>query len=229
MAKTCHKIRREGKGKMKDTLLRYLVFIIGVGINSFGIAFITKSALGTSQISSVPYVMSLRFEQVSFGAWTFFFNMLFIAAQIVLLKRDFHLVQFLQIPANILFSYLIDASMLVLSAFRPELLWMKAISLLCGCLLLAIGIATEVAPDVITVPGEGIVRAISSFTKKRFGTVKVYFDVSLMITAAILSFLFFGELKGVGIGTLVSAFTVGRFVNLIHHYLPVNGAGPAGK
>ena len=42
-------------------LKRYLVFIIGVLINSFGISFITKASLGTSPISSVPYVFSLRF------------------------------------------------------------------------------------------------------------------------------------------------------------------------
>ena len=42
---------------MKDMIKRYFFFILGLIINSFGIAFITKSALGTSPISSVPYVV----------------------------------------------------------------------------------------------------------------------------------------------------------------------------
>ena len=46
---------------MNKTILRYFYFLLGLFINSFGIAFITKSALGTSQISSVPYVLSLYF------------------------------------------------------------------------------------------------------------------------------------------------------------------------
>lgn len=33
---------------------RYLYFVLGVVINSFAIAFITKGNMGTSQISSVP-------------------------------------------------------------------------------------------------------------------------------------------------------------------------------
>ena len=37
---------------MNKTILRYFYFLLGLFINSFGIAFITKSALGTSQISS---------------------------------------------------------------------------------------------------------------------------------------------------------------------------------
>lgn len=96
----------------------------------------------------------------------------------------------------------------------------KVISLLSGCFILAFGIVTEVASDVITVPGEGIVRAIAAVTGKKFGTVKVYFDVILIVIAAVLSFLFSGELKGVGIGTVVSAITVGRFVNFINKYMP---------
>ena len=43
---------------MKHLAPRYGFFVLGVAINSFGVAFITKSALGTSQISSVPYVLS---------------------------------------------------------------------------------------------------------------------------------------------------------------------------
>lgn len=72
---------------MKNKLFRYLIFAVGIGINSFGIAFITKSNLGTSQISSIPYVLSLNFEKISFGMWTFLLNLLFIAMQIVLLKK----------------------------------------------------------------------------------------------------------------------------------------------
>ena len=56
---------------MKKWIYRYVFFILGVAINSFGIAFVTKSAMGTSQISSIPYVFSLEFPSISFGMWTF--------------------------------------------------------------------------------------------------------------------------------------------------------------
>ena len=46
---------------MNRLLQRYFYFFLGLAINSFGIAFITKSALGTSPISSVPYVFSMFF------------------------------------------------------------------------------------------------------------------------------------------------------------------------
>lgn len=206
---------------MKEKIIRYNWFIVGIVINSFGIAFITKSALGTSQISSIPYVMSLQFDKISFGMWTFILNMLFIIGQMVLLGKEFHPIQILQIPANVVFSWLIDVSMKVLGAFQPEKLCIKLPCLIAGCFLLALGIAIEVAPDVITVPGEGIVRVIAKVSGKRFGTVKVYFDVILIVIAAILSFVFFGKLQGIGIGTVISAIVVGRFVNFINHCFPL--------
>ena len=61
-----------------------------------GGAAITKAALGTSPISSVPYVLSLRFP-FSLGQFTFIFNMFLILGQWLLLKKDFKPFQFLQI------------------------------------------------------------------------------------------------------------------------------------
>ena len=204
---------------MKKWIYRYVFFILGVAINSFGIAFVTKSAMGTSQISSIPYVFSLEFPSISFDTRsrvTFLFNILFILLQVVLLKKDFHPIQFFQILVNVLFSGLIDLSMSALSFFQPEALWLRILSLLFGCLILALGICIEVAPDVLVVPGEGIVRALAQTTKIKFGTVKVYFDVTLIVIAGILSLLFFQKFNGVGIGTVVSAIVVGRFVNWIN-------------
>lgn len=210
--------------KEKPIAIRYLVFTLGMAINSFGISFITKSALGTSQISSVPYVLSLKFTVLSFGVWSFLVNMLFIVGQIALLRKDFKPIQFVQIPVNIMFSWLIDVCMNFLSWLQPSNLPIKLTCLLTGCIILALGVTVEISPNVITVPGEGIVRAISiavnrKFPEVRFGSIKVVFDVALIVLAAILSFLFFGTLKGVGLGTVISALLVGRFVNLFSRWI----------
>ncbi len=204
---------------MKKLLQRYLFFILGLSINSFGIAFVTKSAMGTSQISSIPYVLSLQFDNLSFGMTTFLMNMVYIILQILILKKDFSPIQFLQIPVNLVFSSFIDLGMWALSWFSPETLITRIISLFIGCIILALGISIEVAPDVIMVPGEGIVKAISQAKHADFGKIKVIFDVTLIIIASLLSFIFFHKLNGVGIGTVISALTVGKFVSIINHHV----------
>ena len=50
--------------------------------------------MGTSQISSVPYVLSLHFTDISFGAFTFVMNMVFFLIQVALLKKVFFLFSF---------------------------------------------------------------------------------------------------------------------------------------
>lgn len=205
---------------MKRYVSRYLWFVIGVVINAFGIALITKAAMGTSPISSVSYVLSLEFP-FSLGQFTFAVNMLFILGQAVLLKREFKLVQLLQIAVNVIFSLFIDVGMLLLFWLQPTTLVVQILSLLAGCAVLGLGISIEVAPDVLMVPGEGMVNAIARVSKKRFGTVKILFDVTLVAIAAVLSLVFFGQLRGLGLGTLVSALLVGKFVNLYQKRLPL--------
>ena len=64
---------------MEKKAKRMLWFVLGVVINSFGIALTTKAAMGTSPISSVPYVLSLWLP-LSLGQFTFIVNMFFIFA-----------------------------------------------------------------------------------------------------------------------------------------------------
>lgn len=175
---------------MKKLISRYIWFILGILINSFGIVFITKASLGTSPISSVPYVLSFRFP-LSFGAFTFLLNMLFILGEVILLRRQFRPYQYLQIVVNMIFSSFIDISMTLLESFTPTHFASQILSLLVGCTILALGICIEVAPNVLVVPGEGIVKAISQVSRKKFGSVKVIFDVTLILTAACLSLLSF--------------------------------------
>lgn len=207
--------------KMKNnTAKRYLFFLIGILINAFGVALITKAALGTSPISSVPYVLSLRFAP-TLGAFTFVMNLLFIILQPVLLRRDYQPIQLLQIVVNIVFSWFIDVSMNLLGWLEPQNIAVELIVLLLGCAVLGFGISVEVAPDVLLVPGEGLVGALTAASGRRFGSVKVAFDVTLVLISLTLSLLFFHRLNGLGLGTVISALLVGRFVNLYNSRLPL--------
>lgn len=213
----------DGEGRVRGAHLprRIIWFCVGLAINSFGIALITRAGLGTSQISSVPYVLSLAFPQVSFSAMTFLVNLVFVAVQVVLLGRDFFPFQLLQIPANLAFSALLGLSMSALDWLAPaSLVAQLALSAL-GCCILGFGVAVECAPALVFVPGEGIVHAISQVTGARLGTVKVIFDVTLVAVASALSLVFFHGLRGVGVGTAITMFLTGTVVNLSNEHIPL--------
>ena len=196
-----------------EKIKRYIIFLIGLFINSLGVSLITKANLGTSPISSIPYVLSLNFP-FTLGQFTIVFSLLLILLQVIILRRNFKLEHLLQIPISILFGYFIDLTMVMLFFVNPQNYISCIIYLLIGCLILGFGVYTEVLANVAMLPGESFVRAVSSTWKTEFGSTKVGFDVSLTVIAAALSFLFAHRLDGVREGTIIAALLVGFIARL---------------
>ena len=187
---------------------------MGLFVNSLGVSLITKANLGTSPISSIPYVLSLNFP-FTLGNFTIFFSIFLIVLQLIILRKNFKLEHILQIPVSIIFGYFIDLTMILFSWVNPEAYIMKIVYLLMGCLILGVGVYMEVLADVVMLPGESFVRAIVLTWKTNFGTTKICFDVSMSVIAAVLSFVFAGRLAGVREGTVIAALLVGFIARLI--------------
>ena len=172
-------------------------------IQSAGIALVVKSLLGTSPISSLPYVLSL-ISPFTFGQTTFAVNMVFVVFELLMLRRDFPAVFWLQIPVTILFGFCIDFFM-QLFAIVPEAYALKLLLCLLGTALVALGVAGQGIADVLMLAGEGAARK----TGIDFGKVKVGNDISLVAIAAIVSVLTLGTIEGIREGTLISALLTG--------------------
>lgn len=71
---------------------RYLLLLVGLAIMAFGVAFSIKASLGTSPISSVPYVVSL-FAPLTVGTATIIMHCVFILLQILILRKKYHPIQ----------------------------------------------------------------------------------------------------------------------------------------
>ncbi len=201
-----------------EKLKRYIIFLIGLFINSLGVSLITKADLGTSPISSIPYVLSLNFP-MTLGQFTILFSILLIVIQLFILRKNFKAEHLLQIPISILFGYFIDLTMVLLTFVHPQAYGFKIVYLLIGCVILGFGVYMEVLANVAMLPGESFVRAVSTTWNTNFGNTKVAFDVSLTVIAAILSFLFAKRLDGVREGTIIAALLVGFIARLFGRYL----------
>lgn len=187
---------------------RYFAFTTGLFFSATGIALVTKAGLGTSPISSLPYV-STFIVPLSFGEWTFIINVLMLAGQIIILRRDFQKIQLLQIPMTVVFSFFIDLVMFLCAGLNPAHYYIRIMILLAGCVLLGVGIALQIVSDVLVLSGEGLVRALSVKTHSQFGTVKTMFDLSLVAMSIILSLVCLRGIEGLREGTVISALIVG--------------------
>ena len=201
-----------------NKLKRYLLFLAGLFVNALGVSLVTKASLGTSPISSIPYVLSLNYP-LTLGNFTIIFSIFLILLQLLILRKNFKIENVLQIPVSIAFGYFIDLTMYMFFWVDPQNYVVKLISLLAGCVVLGFGVYMEVLADVVMLPGESFVRAIVQTWNTNFGTTKIIFDSSMTIMAGVLSVLFFGKLNGVREGTIMAALLVGFIARVFGKYL----------
>lgn len=191
-----------------ELLKRYFIFAVGLCFSSMGIVLVTKAGLGTSPISSIPYVLSAILP-MTFGQFTFIINVLFIILQIVILKKDFKKFQVLQVLISFMLGSFIDFFMFVFSELNTSSYVSQIIFLLAGCAILGLGISLQIIADVIMISGDALVKVISTRLAKNYGTVKTIFDVSLVIIAASISVVKLGSIAGLREGTVIAALLVG--------------------
>ena len=198
-----------------DLLKRYLLFVVSLFFIGFGISLTKHAGLGTSTISSMANVFSIRFPILTFGTWTILSNLFFFLGQVVVLRRKFRPVQLLQVPLAFLFGFFTDLGLWLAEFFPNNAFWLQLILVVAGNFVLAFGIVLSITADVLLNAPEGFVKALADTLKRPFSGVKLAFDIVWVFLAAVLSVIFFQALQGVGIGTVLGAFLVGFFVKLL--------------
>lgn len=202
-----------------NMLKRCLLLLAGLAVMAFGVAFSIKANLGTSPISSVPYVVSL-FAPLTVGTATIIMHCVFILLQILILRRNYHPIQLMQLPVAVFFGYLTDFGVWAVQGIRCDTYLQQWLICLIGILLVAVGVSFEVKAGVVVLAGEGVVLAVCKVLPKvKFGYMKVGFDVTLVITACILSLVFTGRLQGVREGTVAAALLVGMIAKRLGKWL----------
>ncbi len=199
---------------MKKLAVKWITFMLGIIIMSLGIALVIQAGLGATPISTLPLVASY-ISGYSFGTITIVFNVFLMLLELLLLRKDIvWLVWVLQFPMTLLFGISVDYCMHHTAFFAGHSFWTGVAINMLGNAVLALGITLEVKSNTMTLPGEGIVLAVSLVTAKKFSTMKIANDVAQTSLAILLSFLFFSKLRGIGVGTIISAFSVGLIIKL---------------
>lgn len=205
---------------------RLLLLLTGLTVMSFGVALSVRSDLGTTTISSLPYVLSL-ISPLSLGTAMILINTGLVGLQALLLGRRFRRIQLLQIPVLLMFGVLNDIALWATSWVSHTTYWQQWLLVLVAIVALAVGIVFQIAAQSVMLSGEAAVLTISTelsrvFGQRRFfvfGYVKVAFDVLLILSAVILGLAFAGEVLGVREGTVAAALLIGVTVKRLQPVL----------
>ena len=189
------------------------LFLIALGIN------VAKTAgLGISPVSSTPYAIELIWG-IELGRATaiVLFTLMFV--QILLLRRDYKVINLLQFFVLSLFSFFVTATSrkyFVLSWLPdPSCYVMSLIYTLASAAVIGTGVSLYLIPKWVPMPPEGLAVAITQKWKNiPIHNAKNFVDISLVSAAIILSLIFGGKIEAVREGTIISALLVGRFVGI---------------
>lgn len=198
------------------TFKRIFNYIFGLFLITLGVAFSIKSGLGSTPVASIPYALNLILKW-DLGITTFIFQIFLVFLELILLRNNFKRKHFLQVFVSLIFGVFTSFSISLVSfvpqaSNMPVALLMSVVSVF----LIALGIFFYVPTNLVPISVEGATQAIAIVTKRSFPQIKICFDVTVVISSLILSYVFLGNFGSVGIGTIIGAVFIGYTVKLIH-------------
>ncbi len=192
--------------------LFYLIFI-----NSFAVLLMLYSGSGISAISSVPYAFNAVFPFVSLGTWTYMFQALLILI-LFILNRRIHLPYLLSFVVGFFFGIAMDLHELWIN-YLPRGLYFQIIYFCASYLIICFGIALANRCKMPILPTDLFPREFSQITSVRYSKVKIGFDVSCLCITVFITWFFLGHIQGLGVGTVLAAFTMGKVIGWIGDWM----------
>lgn len=197
-----------------------IALLVAVMINSINLCLLVKSSFGISTLSSVPFVLSSVLSGLSFGTWTFLIQIITMIILVFIIKKFKTSYIFSFVVASF-FSMFVDIVTLLMNGL-PIGFWWRISYFLIGFVGLGFGAALFIKSKLPAMPFDLFVRDVSEEKNWSIRRVKIVYDlVSVGISIAV-SYLFLHKIVGVGIGTIVSAFTMGIVVQFFVKILEKN-------
>lgn len=215
--------------KQGNIAKQFICYVLGLLVITIGINISKMSALGISPVSSIPRAC----EQIwgfTLGTTTFIIYIILVVLQVVILRKNFKIINVLGIVLTMAFSVMIDFTgtdpnafgHLLLNFPRPQNYIMKLVYLAVSVIIIGVGVFIYLRPKWVPMPAEGLAGAIAQVSGKAFGDCKTIVDTSMIVVALILQLIFLGGLSSftgdsvvVREGTIVAAIFVGQVVKFL--------------
>ena len=171
------------------------------------------SGAGISAISSVPYAFSEVLPKLSLGTWTYIFQGILVLTLMIMRKR-FVPEYLFSFVVGFVFSELLDFYEMWIKIL-PYTLIMRVIYFIISYIVICIGIALSNRCGLPIIPTDLYPRELLDITNVKYSRIKIGFDLACLAVTGGLTFLCLGHIKGLGIGTILAAFTMGKGIALV--------------
>ncbi len=195
----------------KKTLVRgELVLPIIIVMNSFGVVLMLYSGTGISAVSSMTYALSEVLPVFSLGTWTYIFQSALVISLMVLRKR-FMPQYLLSFAVGFAFGLMMDVHKEWIQVL-PTAVSFRVFYFVVSYLLICVGVALSNRCKMPIIPTDLFPKELSDITGAAFPRIKMSFDLICVVITAVLTLVCIGGISGLGIGTLLSALTMGKVI-----------------
>ena len=185
-------------------VIRVILLLVGLTIAHLGVTLFLQAELGSDPFNVliqglyrfIPWPEFMTHGNVHVGV-----SFLIILALLIV---DRNYIRIGTLLCMILGGPIIDLFTVVLTPVihSGSAMWLRLLSLVLGCVILAFGMTIVIKSQAGTGPNDLVAVVISDKTKRKFGTIRILVDASF----ALAGFLLGGT---VGLGTIVCACLVG--------------------
>ncbi|MCL6570360.1 MAG: membrane protein [Bacillus sp. (in: Bacteria)] len=189
--------------------IRFLFFILGLFIMTFGICLTIKADIGAGAWDALNVAFTERIG-LSIGLWVMINGAFLVIVNSILIKRRPDLFSLITI---VVIGSMVDFWMFTVFEFwEADLFIVKLGTLLLGIIIIGFGAAAYLQARFPQSPIDNYMLAI----KKRFRVNLMVAKTISEITALIPAFF----LKGpIGLGTIIITFSIGPFIQLFFPFL----------
>lgn len=194
-----------------------LALLVVVLINSLGVVLMLHSGSGISAISSVPYAFSEVFTRLSLGTWTYIFQGALVLS-LMIMRKKFVPAYLFSFVVGFAFSEMLNVHKVWVDTL-PASMGERILYFVISYILLCIGIALSNRCGLPIIPTDLFPRELADITRVRYSRIKVSFDVICLAVTAVMTIFLLGHLDGLGIGTIMAAFTMGKVIGWIGEWM----------
>lgn len=190
-----------------------LALLLVVMMNSFAVVLMLYSGSGIPAISSVPYAFSEVFAKISLGTWNYIFQGLLILS-LMIMRKKFVPQYLFSFVVGFVFSEMLDVNEMWIGIL-PTGIGYRIVYFVISYLLVCVGIALSNRCCLPIIPTDLFPRELSNITKIKYSKIKIGFDVGSLVVTSFMTCIILGHLDGLGIGTILAAFTMGKVIGMI--------------
>lgn len=192
---------------MSKSIKRYLLVVIGFMIVGISAAFTLKASIGVGAWDSLAKTTS-DILGIEVGTAGILFNAFCVLGQILILRKEFKIIQLLQIPLSILLGVIINFVLYDLLVFQMDSFLIGIVMFICASTVCAFGVSIVMLLDEVTFALEGFCLAITRLVPVKFSVVRQAADV-ISIVAVCALVMYFNLSWPIGLGTIIGMLTFG--------------------